>query len=82
MIDLEIKFTEIGMLIDKYGLNFKGVSAIDLAHDEDDLEGIIYVNSKQLMFTLPFKKLCQLNPQRLDFTIKQLLTAVLQGGSL
>ncbi|GET05206.1 hypothetical protein SY111_01000 [Ligilactobacillus agilis] len=82
MIDLEIKFTEIGMLIDKYGLNFKGVSAIDLAHDEDDLEGIVYVDAKQLLFTLPFKKLCRLNPQQLDRTIKQSLTTLLRGDGL
>lgn len=82
MIDLEIKFTEIGMLIDKYGLNFKGVSAIDLAYDEDDLEGIVYVNTKQLLFTLPFKKLSRLNPQQLDRTIKQSVTTLLRGGSL
>ena len=82
MIDLEIKFTEIGMLIDKYGLNFKGVSAIDLAHNEDDLEGIVYVDAKQLLFTLPFKKLCRLNSQQLDRTIKQSLTTLLRGGSL
>ncbi|GET14375.1 hypothetical protein [Ligilactobacillus agilis] len=82
MMNSEIKFTEIGMLIDKYGLNFKGVSTIDLAHDEDDLEGIVYVDAKQLLFTLPFKKLCRLNPQQLDRTIKQSLTTLLRGGSL
>lgn len=82
MMNLEIKFTEIGMLIDKYGLNFKEVSAIDLACDDDDLEGIVYVNTKQLMFTLPFKKLCRLNPQQLDRTIKKSVTTLLRGGSL
>lgn len=80
MMNLETKFTEIGMLIDKYGLNFKGVSAIDLAYDEDDLEGVVHVNAKQLLFTLPFKKLCRLNPQQLDRTIKQSLTTVLGGA--
>lgn len=82
MMNLETKFTEIGMLIDKYGLNFKGVSTIDLAYDEDDLEGVVYVNTKQLLFTLPFKKLCRLNSQQLDRTIKQSVTILLRGGSL
>lgn len=74
MMNLEIKFIEIGMLIDKYGLNFK------LAYDEDYLEGVVHVNAKQLLFTLPFKKLCRLNPQQLDRTIKQSLTTVLGGA--